>query len=210
MADDKADGRAIESYLKGLRRALRALPEGDRDEIIAEIRAHLDHRAREGRLQEAMKALGAPEKCARGFLEEIKIQEAFADGGPGKTLGALVALASRRATAAAGLFVSVIFFLIAAGFVVTAGVEVVAPEKVGLWIGEEQGVLILGTYEGPAAPDAPPAPGAPPPPPAPREVLGRWLLPVAAGLGVLSFVIGQWMARFFVRLMAQRKSRLAV
>jgi hypothetical protein len=201
-----ADDRTIETYLKGLTRALRALPENDRDEIVAEIRAHLDHRAREGRLAEAIKALRSPEVCARGFLEEIKIQDAFADGGPAKTIGALVALASRRATAAAGLFVSVVFFLVAAGFFITAGVEVVAPEKAGLWIGEEQGVFILGTYDAPA----PPAPGAPPPPAPPREVLGRWLLPVAAGLGVLSFVIGQWLARLFVRLMATRKARGAI
>lgn len=206
MADDKT----IETYLKGLTRALHALPASDRDEIVAEIRAHLDHRAREGRLAEAIKALRSPEVCARGFLEEIKIQDAFADGGPAKTIGALVALASRRATAAAGLFVSVVFFLVAAGFFITAGVEVVAPEKAGLWIGEEQGVFILGTYDAPAPPAAPPAPGAPPPPAPPREVLGRWLLPVAAGLGVLSLVIGQGLARLFVRLMATRKARGAI
>jgi hypothetical protein len=35
-------------------------------------------------------------------------------------------------------------------------------------------------------------------------------LPVAAGLGVLSFVIGQWLARLFVRLMATRKARGAI
>lgn len=60
-----ADEKAIETYLKGLRRALRTLSDGDRDEIVAEIRAHLEHRAREGRLEEALKALGSPEKCAR-------------------------------------------------------------------------------------------------------------------------------------------------
>ncbi len=201
MADDKA----IETYLKGLRRALRTLPEGDRDEIAAEIRAHLDHRAREGRLQEAMKALGSPEKCARGFLEEIKIQDAFADGGPTKTVGALLALASRRATAAAGLFVSGVFFLIAVGFAITAAVEVVAPDKAGLWVGREAGVYVFGTYDAPTPPDAPPAPGAPAPPAPPQELLGRWLLPVAAGLSVLTFIIGQWLARMFVRLMARRK-----
>jgi hypothetical protein len=199
-----ADEKAIETYLKGLRRALRALPENDRDEIVAEIRAHLDHRAREGRLQEAMKAVGAPEKCARGFLEEIRIQDAFADGGPAKTVGALVALASRRVTAAAGLFVSVIFFLLAAGFVITAGVEIVAPDKAGLWVNRQAGVFVLGTYEAP-----PPAPGAPATPPTP-ELLGRWLFPVAAAGSVLSFIIGQWLARFFVRLMAVRKSRTAI
>jgi hypothetical protein len=201
MADDKA----IETYLKGLRRALRTLPEGDRDEIAAEIRAHLEHRAREGRLEEAMKSLGSPEKCARGFLEEIKIQDAFADGGPTKTVGALVALASRRATAAAGLFVSGVFFLIAVGFAITAAIEVVAPDKAGLWVGREAGVYVLGTYDAPTPPDAPPAPGAPAPPAPPQELLGRWMLPVAAGLSVLAFIIGQWLARMFVRLMARRK-----
>lgn len=210
MTDENKNGDRIKSYVDRLARALRSLPEADRADIVAEIRSHLDHRARENRLDETLRSLGSPDQCARGFLDEIKIQDAFADGGPAKTVGALVALASRRVTAAAGLFVSVVFFLIAAGFVITAGVEVVAPEKAGLWIGEEQGVFILGTYDAPAPPDAPPAPGAPPPLPPPREVLGRWLLPVAAALAVLAFVIGQWLARFFVRLMAQRKSRTAV
>ncbi|MDZ7629183.1 MAG: DUF1700 domain-containing protein [Parvularculaceae bacterium] len=206
MADDKA----IDTYLKGLTRALRTLPDSDRDEIAAEIRAHLEHRAREGRLQEAMKALGAPEKCARGFLEEIRIQDAFADGGPAKTVGALLAFASRRVTAAAGLFVSGVFFLIAVGFAITAAVEVVAPDKAGLWVGREAGVYVFGTYDAPAPPDAPLAPGAPAAPAPPRELLGRWLLPVAAGLSVVAFIIGQWLARIFVRLMAQRKSRGAI
>lgn len=178
MASDKA----IERYLSGLARALRVLREEDRSDILAEIRAHLEHRAQEGRADEAIKALGSPETCARGFLEEIKIQDAFADGGPTKTVGALLALASRRITAAAGLFVSLVFFLLAAGFVITAAVEVVAPEKAGLWIGKEAGVFILGTYDAPAIPDVPPAPGAPAPPPPAREVLGRWLLPVSAGI----------------------------
>jgi len=202
-----ATEKKIGDYIKALGRALRSLPEGDREEIIAEIRVHLDHRAREGRLEEAIKALGSPENCARGFLEEIKIQDAFADGGPAKTVGALFALASRRATATAGLFVSLVFFLLAAGFVITAGVEVVAPDKAGLWVNQEAGVFVLGTYDQPPAPPA--APGAPAPPPT-HELLGRWLLPVAAAGAVFSFVIGQWLARFFVRLMAKRGARRVV
>lgn len=192
-----ADEKSIESYLKSLARALRALPERDRDDIVAEIRAHLEHRAREGRLAEAVKALGAPEQCARGFLEEIKIQEAFADGGPTKTFGALVALASRRVTAAAGLFVSGVFFLLALGFAISAVAEVVIPAQAGLWVNEQAGMYIFGTYDGPLAPPT-------------RELLGRWMLPVSAGLSVLTFVAGQWLARVFVRLMAARRSKLAV
>ncbi len=188
--------REIEIYVAALTRALRALPEADRADIAAEIRAHLEHRLREGRLHEALKALGPPETCARGFLEEMKIQDAFADGGPVKTFGALVALASRRLTATAGLFVSLSFFALAAGFGFTAVAEIVTPETAGLWINRDAGIFMMGTLDGP--------------PPETRELLGRWLFPIAIGLAVFSFVAGQWLGRFFVRLMAGRKARLAI
>ncbi|MFN0025513.1 MAG: HAAS signaling domain-containing protein [Parvularculaceae bacterium] len=196
MTNDRTGEQEIETYIGALTRALRALPEADRADIAAEIRAHLEHRSREGRLAEAVKALGSPETCARGFLEEIKIQDAFADGGPVKTIGALVALASRRLTATAGLFVSLIFFALAAGFGFTAVAEIVTPEAAGLWVNPDAGIFMMGTLDAP--------------PPATRELLGRWLFPVAIALAVLSFVAGQWLGRFFVRLMAGRKARLAV
>ncbi len=192
MSGDKK----IETYIAALTRALRALPEADCADIVAEIRAHLEHRAREGRLAEAMKALGSPEICARGFLDEIKIQDAFADGGPAKTVGALLALASQRLTATAGLFVSFVFFALAAGFGFTAVAEIVTPERAGLWVNNDLGMFMMGTLDAP--------------PPATRELLGRWLFPVAVGLAVLSLVIGQSLARFFVRLMARKRPRLAV
>ena len=66
-----SDATKIEEYLRGLSRALRTLPDRDRNDIIAEIRAHLDHRSDEGKLTDAIKALGAPENCARSFIEEL-------------------------------------------------------------------------------------------------------------------------------------------
>lgn len=199
-----SDATKIEDYLRGLSRALRALPDRDRDDIVAEIRAHLDHRADEGKLAAALKALGSPEDCARACIEELKIQSAFADGGAAKTFGALMALASRRVTATAGLFVSLVFFLLSAGFAFTALAEIVTPDKAGFWVGPESGTLMIGTFDPPPVP-APP--GAPEPP---REIMGRWLIPFAAGFAVFFFVIGQWMSRLFIRLMMRRKSPTAV
>jgi hypothetical protein len=46
--------------------------------------------------------------------------------------------------------------------------------------------------------------------PTAHELLGRWLIPVSGVLAVLSFIIGQWMSRFFIRLMMRRKPLLAV
>lgn len=197
-----SDAIKIETYVTALARALRSLPDRDRDDITAEIRAHLDHRAGEGRLTEALAALGSPEICARSFMDEIRIQAAFADGGPSKTFGALLALASRRVTAGVGLFVALTFFLLAAGFAFTGLAEFVAPDKAGLWVGHN--TLVFGTIDPPAAPQAPDAPAPP------REVLGRWLIPVAAGLAVLFFIVGQWLSRLFIRMMMKKKSPTAI
>jgi hypothetical protein len=186
-----SDSKKIDDYLKSLARSLRVLPERDRDDIVAEIRAHLEHRAGKGRLADAMKALGGPEACARTFIEEIKIQSAFADGGPTKTFGALLALASARVTATAGLFFSGIFYILAAAFVFIGFYEMVAPATVGLWSDPANGSFFFGTMEDPPSPTA-------------RELLGRWLVPVAAALAVLSFVFAQWLTKLFLRLMMRR------
>lgn len=181
---------AINRYMDALARGLQSLEAKDREDIIAEIRGHLEHRAGENRLDEALKALGSPEACARGFLDELKLQAAFTDAGPAKTLGALFALASRRATAAAGLFVSGVFFLLALGFALTGVMEVVSPEQAGFWIDPAKHVYAFGTFDSPS--------------PTAREVLGAWMIPVAALLAVLSFVVGQTLGRFFVGLMMKR------
>ena len=148
------DETKIEDYARALSRALRPLPDRDRDDIVAEIRAHLDHRASEGKLAEALNALGRPDHCARSFIEELKIQTAFADGGATKTFGALLALASQRVTAAFGLFFSGIFFVLAAGFVFIAFYEIVSPEAVGLWSDPVNGSFFFGTMDQPASPSA--------------------------------------------------------
>lgn len=182
-----ADAR-IDSYLQALSRALAGLAEPDRRDIVAEIRAHLDHRAAEGRLDEALKSLGPAQQCARGFLDELKLQDAFTDAGPVKTFAALLALASRRATASVGLFVSGVFFLCAAGFAISAVAEVVSPDSVGLWVDPARDIFAFGVVDMDGGD-------------APKELLGRWMLPVAAGLALVMLLVGQWLGRFFIRLM---------
>ncbi len=181
----------IDEYIQKLSRALSGLGDDDRREILNEIRAHLEHRAGENRLDEALKALGSPQDCARGFHEEIRLQSAFADAGPVKTFGALLALASRRITATAGLFVSGIFFLFAIAFAIICVTKIVSPESVGLWIDPAQDIFVLGVVDV--------APGS-----AVKEMLGAWMFPFAAALAILSLLIGQRLGRLFVRLMLRR------
>ena len=192
MRNDKR----IDAYMKELGRALRQLDEKDRSDILSEIRTHLEHRAGEDRLDEALRSLGAPAQCARGFLEELKIQNAFADGGASKSVGALFELASRRITAAAGLFVSGVFYLFSFAFVIVALTELVAPDAVGLWVDPARDIFALGVVDIGENP--------------PKELLGRWMFPLATTLAVLSLLIGQWLARVFIRLMARRRPVFAV
>jgi hypothetical protein len=187
MSPDKR----IDDYVARLSRALTGLSDDDRREILNEIRAHLEHRAGEERLDEALNALGAPQDCARGFLDEIKLQAAFADAGPVKTLGALLALASWRATAAAGLFVSGVFFLFAVAFAIICVTKIVSPDSVGLWIDPARDIFVLGVVDMDE--------GAPV-----KEVLGAWMIPFAAGLAIVSLLLGQWLGRLFIRLMMKR------
>jgi uncharacterized membrane protein len=183
--------KRIDDYATRLSRALSGLGEEDRRGIVDEIRAHLEHRAAESRLDEAMRALGTPPHCARGFLDEMKLQAAFADAGPVKTFGALLALASWRATAAAGLFVSGIFFLLAVAFAIIAVTKMVSPESVGFWIDPAQNIFVIGVV------DIEPESNV-------REIMGLWLIPFAAAMSVISLLIGQWLGRLFIKLMMKR------
>ncbi len=187
----------IEPFMRELSRALSSLKETDRDDILLEIRSHLEHRKEESRLDEALVSLGSAKECARGFYEEIRLQEAFTDGGPTKTIGALVALASRRITAAFGLLAAGVFYLMAAGFAVTAVAEVVTPELAGFWVDADKGAFFMGVIDPDSTATA-------------TEMLGSWLIPVAAGLGVIALICGQWLGRFFIRRMMRNSAdRLA-
>lgn len=193
-SDTKAPGHMngrIDDYAAKLSRALGGIGEEDRRGIVDEIRAHLEHRASENRLDEALKALGPPQTCARGFLDEMKLQAAFADAGPVKTFGALLALASWRATATAGLFVSGIFFLFAIGFAIVCVAKIVSPESVGFWVDPAQNVFVLGVVD--VRPDS-----------TVKEILGPWMIPFAAAMAVLFLLIGQRLGRLFIKLMMKR------
>lgn len=190
------EANRINAYIAALSRALRGFSEHDRQDILQEIRAHLEHRDAEGRLEESLKSLGSPQQCARGFSEELKLQQAFTDRGPARTFAALFALASQRLTAAIGLLISGVFFLCAAGFAFTAFYELVTPDLAGLWSNPQTGTFFFGVIDSGGLPDT-------------RDLLGRWLFPVAALLSLVSLVASQWLGRLFIRLMMRRPRMLS-
>lgn len=189
------DDEKIERYTKALRFALRGLQADERSDIVAEIGAHLEHRMSEGMLDVAIEGLGSPAVCARAFRDELTLQTAFNDGGPGRTFGALVTLATRRLIAAIGLFIASLFLLTSIGMGFSAIAKLFAPDAVGLWTHNSSNHIAFGILS--ASPNE-----------AFSEHLGLWYFPfaslLAVGLYLFSHRIGLW----FLKLMIGRKHPL--
>lgn len=182
----------IEKYLKSLSQHLRVFASHERDEIVEEIRTHLEHRLDEGRLDDTLEGLGSPEQCARNFSEQRQIGTALHDGGVTKITGTLIALASKRILAAMGLLVSSLLFIFAAAFGFMAVAKIVAPSHVGLWMAPDKGFFRLGFSS--AAPEE-----------AMVEVLGYALTPLAVAFAVFGLVAGHSIGRYCLARMNSRR-----
>ncbi|MEO9971041.1 MAG: DUF1700 domain-containing protein [Hyphomonadaceae bacterium] len=185
----------IELYLKQLSKALRGLPDDERDDILNEIGAHLEHREDEGQLETALQSLGTPAACARAFRDELMLQAAFDDGGPRQTFGALLSLATRRTVAAFGLLFAGMLLIMSIAMAVSAVVEMINPETVGLWVNNGGQDFVFGTIKN--------LPGE-----TYSEVLGRWYFPVAIVLAVALYIVSQLTGRGFLKLMIGRQKIL--
>lgn len=185
----------IERYTKALSAALRGLQADERSDIVAEIGAHLEHRLGEGKLDAAIEGLGTPAVCARAFRDELTLQTAFNDGGPGRTFGALVTLATRRVIAATGLFTASLFLLISIGMAFSGIAELFAPDVVGLWSHNSTKEIAFGIQN--MSPNE-----------AYSEHLGSWYFPFASLLAVGLYVFSHRIGLLSLKLMIGRKHPL--
>lgn len=173
----------IETYLKDLSRFLQGLPKSEREDIADEIRAHLEQRQCEDRLEETMQALGSAEQCARGFYEQRQIDVALREGGIARTVSTLANFATKRLLAAIGLATSSVLFAFAIAFGCIAVAEIMAPQHVGLWLNSKGGVYRFGITSTPPKDEY-------------VEVLGLGITPLAVVLAVGAMVGGHSIGRF--------------
>ena len=172
----------IKTYLGNLSKHLGRMPQGERAEIIAEIRAHLEQRTEEGRLDATLKAMGSPSQCAREFYEQAQIRAALQHGGMSKTMDTLVNFATKRVLGAIGLLASSILFIFAISFGVIAIAEIIAPQHVGLWLTGSNSFYLFGFTNSPPGHEF-------------TEILGFGIVPLAAILAVVSVAAGHAIGR---------------
>jgi len=176
----------LSTYVKQLNRALGALPEQDRSEIVAETRSHLRDRLADGEpeLGEALSAFGAPEDYARQFVEDYKLSRALASGRAMPLYAEVLARAGRSILGFAGTALFGFAYLVAFCFVLVAAVKPLFPDRVGLWIGED--VFGLGVVDAATAQQA-------------RELLGYWLVPCGLICGIALYSVTTRLLRHFLK-----------
>jgi hypothetical protein len=175
----------IQGYLARVRVALRGLPEREIDDILRELRSHVDELAeREGSgVEAALGTLGDPLELAQTYRSENQMVRAQCSGSP------LVILEGLRHASSGTLGRVTVTALYVLGYfgmgTLWAGAleKLLAPSRGGLWYtpGDVWSITL--------------AVGGNPPVGA-RELLGWWIVPIAllAGWGVkyVSDRIAQW------------------
>jgi hypothetical protein len=177
----------VEHYLRALRQALAALPDDERDELVAEVRSHLAERAGRGDA-DVLAGFAAPEAYAAEFLGERALAGAIARGSSWALGGALLS-GARTGAAAIAVVPLAILHVIAAALVILAALKPLFPGHIGVFV-SDGGPWAIGAWGGGAGAGV-------------REVPGWWAPPAFAAAGALIL----WGANRALRVVA--RSRLA-
>jgi HAAS len=167
-----ADENKLREYARKLRWALSVLPEVDRESIVEETRSHVLDRVDAGStMDEALAALGPPDKYAKAFRESHAIAEALSTRRTPHLLGALLQNVARSLGATAALALISVAWVVATLAVFMTVMKVVDPAHVGVWRGHHH--IYIGIIDSSVVG---------------RELLGLWIAPLA-----LVFVVLAWM-----------------
>jgi len=178
---------AVERYLERLRSRLRGMPASEVDEILRELRGHVEERVQSGTpLREVLQALGDPESVAAEYQTERVTARAECARSPLAILHGLMLL--RRGSLAGWTVLGLTALVYAWAFVLGgAAVEkLLSPRDVGIWVNESGPLWPRLTVDGPG-------------PAGTREALGWWMVPFGM-LACLTMVyaanqLGHWWIR---------------
>ena len=185
--------RAMEAYLKQVRKGLRRLNDDDAHEIVEELRSHILDRATVGGtitgegVNAAVAALGSPEELAGQYVTDELLARAQVSRSPLLILRALFRWAGLSLAGALVLAGSAIGYLLAIFFAAVALLKPFHPHAAGLWAlpGPSNSYSLRLGFS------TPPAGG--------RELLGWWIVPlglfIANGLFLLTTRIALWTVR---------------
>lgn len=176
----------VETWLKDFTRAIAALPEDQRRDIVSEVRGHLQDRLEAGLTpDQALHGFGAPDLYARPFIEQHVVSHALQSRGTIAMIKAVLALAGRGLAAMLSLLIVSLCTLLGLAIAVLFLIDLFGSNgRIGEWAYAASGTTFSFWI------NDKPHPGA--------HIfhLGLWSVPIV--LGVLALL---WMtARFSLRL----------
>ena len=152
-------GNLIENYLARVEAGLKGGDEGQRQEILAEIRSHLMDRIEELRLQGAenptevaLAAMGDPDALSMQFIAEGVARDSRSRF-PWVLLRAAARVATTGMRGTLVLLLGVVGYAAAFALIAAAVAKVIDPAGVGFWVGPHTGVIwgypadTLGAHE---------------------------------------------------------------
>lgn len=182
--------KVLEEYLHHLGEILKSLPQDEREEIVLEIKGHIEDKLSRSirggssidSLKNILDRLGKPEDYAYEFVTDYLLNKGIERR---KISMVFKGLLRWGCNTLVGFFYSLFFFaayLISVSFVIIGIMKPILPEKVGFFLRNgkfENFGLIMGVTNDPNV----------------QEVLGYWLIPIALIIGILGFFVTSWLLK---------------
>lgn len=141
-------GELIDKYLATVGAGLKRLGKDKQGEILAEIRSHLTDRVVQLKqhgstrpTEDALAAMGDPDEISAQFIEAAVVRSSSHSNFPWVLLRAASRLAFRGLRGALVFAAGLIGYVSAISFMAAAVAKLIAPAKVGFWVGPHTGVV---------------------------------------------------------------------
>jgi hypothetical protein len=189
----------IDSYLERLRRCLKDLPPGDVDDILLEIRGHIQERSTgtgatdSASMERVLAALGTPEAIGALYRGELLVARARAGFSPLLIIRTTYRWAMKTMLGLVVFLMGVIGYGLGLTFIASGVLKPFFPDNVGLWIDPHgmQLAVPTGQATGP-------------------ELLGWWIIPLAPLLGAVMMIGTTLFLRWMLRFASHPPGRAAV
>lgn len=199
MTIAQAAAQRIESYLNEVRAGLRGIPSAQAVEIVQELRSHILDRAltggdvTEAAVAAALERLGRPKEVAAMYVAENIVTRAETSFSPWLVLKGLFRWAGISTAGVFVFFGALTGYVLALSFTLSALMKPFAPERVGLWVREDDySLVVLGMTDAPHSA---------------TELLGWWIIPVGLMVGIGLFLLTSQFSLWSLRKFQQMRAK---
>ena len=192
----------VDAYLRRVRAGLRSLPSDEVDDILRELRAHIDERLRttgseRASVDSVLQSFGDPEHIAALYVAENLVTRAESSRTPWTVLRTVFYWSTLSSKGFIVFLVCLIGYGFGVCFLLAALMKPINPHGVGLWYASAGPNHSFSLHVGGFSP-----PGNE------RELLGWWLVPIGCSLGGGTILLTTQFALWSLRRLRRRREKI--